>query len=238
MSFPIQPIYLLADSQPLFQRRDGDLLLREARDALDVDEPKAAYIGASNGDDPTFYGIFEAAMDQLGIRERRMIRADYPDEDAAWLQDAALILLAGGDVARGWQAIDGTGMRNDIITRYYAGAILVGVSAGAVQLGLGGARNEMPADEDDLLETFKLIPYYLDAHDEDARWARLKQTLTIAGENSKGLGIPKGGAALYHPGNVLEPYRFPLVEMVCEEEGVADNLLFPPEEEPEEPELM
>jgi hypothetical protein len=35
----------------------------------------AAYIGASNGDRPEFYGIFEAAVDAIGITDRRMI--DY-----------------------------------------------------------------------------------------------------------------------------------------------------------------
>ncbi|MGH3553348.1 MAG: peptidase, partial [Mycobacterium sp.] len=70
----LQPLYLLADSQLLFWRRQGRLLLEAALDGLARDTPlRAAYIGASNGDRPEFYGIFEAAVDAIGISDRRMI---------------------------------------------------------------------------------------------------------------------------------------------------------------------
>jgi cyanophycinase len=70
----LRPLYLLADSQLLFWKRQDRLLLEAALDGLARDTPLcAAYLGASNGDRPEFYGIFEAALDAIGITDRRMI---------------------------------------------------------------------------------------------------------------------------------------------------------------------
>jgi hypothetical protein len=70
----LQPLYLLADSQLVFWKRQDRPLLEAALDGLARDTPlSAAYIGTSNGDRPQFYGIFEAAVDAIGITDRRMI---------------------------------------------------------------------------------------------------------------------------------------------------------------------
>ena len=100
----LQPLYLLADSQLLFwKRQDHRLLLEAALDGLARDTPlSAAYIGASNGDRPEFYGIFEAAVDAIGINDRRMIDSSFGPDDRAFLERAQLIVLAGGDVRLGW----------------------------------------------------------------------------------------------------------------------------------------
>jgi hypothetical protein len=47
-----QPIYLFADSQLLFWKRDGTLFLKTVRDRLARPGLRAAYVGASNGDLP------------------------------------------------------------------------------------------------------------------------------------------------------------------------------------------
>ncbi len=231
MSFPINPIFLFSDSQLLFHPgEDGRPVLAEVREAQDSNALKAAYIGASNGDDPMFFSIFEAAMDLIGITDRRMVFADYNEEDRAYLQEANLILLAGGDVAKGWEAIKE--MQQDIIQRYYAGAILIGVSAGAVQLGLGGWTRDLPQGHGDLFDTFKLIPFYVDAHDEDQGWERLKTIIGNTDISIRGLGIPKGGGLIYHPDHTLEPLRQTLVEFSGEKEDVVQNLLLPGEPPP------
>ena len=99
----LQPLYLLADSQLLFWKRQDRLLLEVALDGLARDTPlRAAYIGASNGDRPEFYEIFEAAMDAIGITDRRMIDSSFGPGDRAFLERAQLIVLAGGDVRLGW----------------------------------------------------------------------------------------------------------------------------------------
>jgi hypothetical protein len=55
-----QAIYLLADSQLLFWHEDGKLFIESIRTSVRHDSPKAAYVGASNGDNPDYYSLFVA----------------------------------------------------------------------------------------------------------------------------------------------------------------------------------
>src|ERR1700728_240311 len=89
-----QALYLFADSQLLFWKRGGKLLFEGLFAANPTDSPPttAAYIGASNGDREEFYSIFEAAMEAVGITERRMIRASFHSEDRAFMERAQLVL--------------------------------------------------------------------------------------------------------------------------------------------------
>jgi peptidase E len=227
----IKPILLLADSQLLFHRENGELFLTRAVEACeegDVGRPlKAAYVGASNGDAPEFYDLFVAAMNEVGIRETRMIPSAPEPADRVFLEKADLILLAGGDVERGWDTFERSGLREAIVSRYYAGALLIGVSAGAVQLGLKGWNEDQK-----IFDTFRLVPFVIDVHDEPA-WARLSQIVPRAGEHARGFGIPSGGGAIYHPDFSVEPVRHALVEMSLAEETeegvVRQALLFPGE---------
>ena len=119
----LQPLYLLADSQLLFWKRQDRLLLEAALDGLARDTPlSAAYIGASNGDRPEFYGIFEAAVDAVGITDRRMIDSSFGPDHRAFLERAQLIVLAGGDVRIGWNIFEKTGMKDVILGRYADGS--------------------------------------------------------------------------------------------------------------------
>src|SRR6185295_7541254 len=172
----IQPVFLLSDSQLLFWR-DGE---------------------------PEFYELFLAAMDGIGIRRCRHVPERPTSEDLAWVDAADLLLFAGGDVRRGWDSFQANGLPEKIFARYYAGALLVGISAGAVQLGLKG----LDEGSDRLFDTFRVVPFVLDAHGEPD-WHRLYRTVPRAGEHVKGIGIPTGGGLIYHPDYSLEPIRHP-----------------------------
>jgi hypothetical protein len=230
----IKPVFLLADSQLLFWRdEEGNRFLDRARKLIETDaeagrEPgrpiRAAYLGASNGDAPEFFDLFVGAMAEIGVRDCRHIPASPSPEDLEFLDRADLVLLAGGDVRRGWTAFEASGVKDKLTERYYAGAVLIGVSAGAIQLGLKGA------DEDgsDAFDTLRLVPFVVDAHDEPS-WARLLRLVPRAGEHARGFGIPSGGGALYHPDYSVEPVRNPLTEVELAENGTRQSLLFPGE---------
>ena len=203
-------LYLLADSQLLFWSEGDTSFMTRVRDGLDAAHPSAAYIGASNGDQPEFYGIFEAAMASAGIDTRRQIVSNYGLDDARFLHHAELIVLAGGDVARGWDVFESTGMGTAIRKRHREGATLIGISAGSVQLGLKARRD---ANGDALIDTFGMVPHIVDVHDEAGGWARLRSTLAASGLPVRGLGIPPGGGLAYHPDHRVEPLRRPLVEL-------------------------
>ncbi|MBV9353133.1 MAG: Type 1 glutamine amidotransferase-like domain-containing protein [Mycobacterium sp.] len=222
----LQPLYLLADSQLLFCKRRDRLLLDAALDGLARDtQLSAAYIGASNGDRPEFYGIFEAAVDAIGITDRRMIDSSFGPDDRAFLERAQLVVLAGGDVRLGWNTFEKTGMKEVILGRYVQGAVLVGISAGAVQLGRYGVVETPESPATELLEVFRLVSLVIDTHDERAQWARLSRTIHLLEGAAIGLGIPSGGGVMVHPDATIEPLRRPAHEFRFEGTRVTHSLL-------------
>jgi cyanophycinase-like exopeptidase len=168
---------------------------------------KAAYIGASNGDDPNFYEIFVAAMEGAGVVDCRMIPSAVSPADIEFLNDADVILLAGGDVVAGWRVFVNNGLSEHVVRRYFEGACLIGVSAGAVQLGLCGL-----AADGSLIETFKLVPFVIGAHEESDNWKTTRELLRLSGAETA-IGLPTGGGAIYHPDQTVEALRHPLVKL-------------------------
>jgi cyanophycinase-like exopeptidase len=221
-----KPLYLLADSQLLFWKRHDRLLLEAALDGLTQgNPPSAAYIGASNGDRAEFYEIFEAAMDAIGITDRRMVGSSFDPDDRAFLERAQLIILAGGDVRLGWNTFERTGMKDVILGRYAKGAVLVGVSAGAVQLGRYGVVEAPENSGTELLDVFDLAPMIIDAHDERTEWARLSRAIRMLEGSVPGLGIPSGGGVIVHANGAIEPLRYPAHAVTFEGTDVKHSLL-------------
>ena len=108
----IKPLYLLADSQLLFWKETGQGFMDRLRADVDSATPKAAYIGASNGDNPEFYSIFTAAMESVGIADCRMVPSQPSKEDQEFLNASDFILLAGGDVEQGWTMFEKNGVNS------------------------------------------------------------------------------------------------------------------------------
>jgi cyanophycinase len=224
----MQPIYLFADSQLLFWRNQDGLFLDSIRKLIDGSalKPKAAYVGASNGDDPAFYSIFEAAMEGIGIKDCRMILSSLPADDRLFIDDSDIILLAGGDVERGWNVFKETGLKEVIIRKYYEGSVLIGISAGAVQLGLFGLSEEEES-ANRLIDTFKLIPFIISAHEEREEWISLKGAIQLFNGSIKGIGIPTGGGLVYHPDHSIEAIRYPSYELTMRDGELNCSLLIP-----------
>ena len=204
-----KPMFLLADSQLLFGRAGEASLMGRVESALDVEpaRAKAAYLGASNHDAPEFYELFEAAMGGIGVIDCMHVRA-RPEADATtFLAAADIIVLAGGDVAAGWRAFEEAGLVEGLRSAPRRGAILIGVSAGAIQMGMLGAG---PAGT--TLSLLSLVPYAVGAHDEP-EWTTLADVVRHGGDHVIGLGIPRGGAVIAHPDGTIEPFRKPFTEV-------------------------
>ena len=212
------PLVLLADSQLLFHRTGDGAPFLAAPLALAA-EPvrRAAYLGASNGDAPEFYELFTGAMELVGVRDCRHVKDDAAADDLAFLERADLVLLAGGDADRGMRSFERSGARARVVDAYLRGAVLVGTSAGAMQLGV----------LDEAARGFGFVPFAIGVHDEP-EWSELRRRLALAGAGARAVGIPAGGGALYHRDGTLEPVRHALAELVVLGDGsVADTLLVP-----------
>ena len=148
-------------------------------------------------------------MEGVGISNCRMIPSRLSEEDLAFLNDANIILLAGGDTEAGWKTFLANGLNEHIVRRYSEGASLIGVSAGAVQLGLCCL-----AADGSLIDTFRLVPFVIGAHEEADNWKTTRELVQLSGKT--GIGLLSGGGAIYHPDQTLEPLRYPLVELSLE----------------------
>lgn len=220
----IKPLYLLADSQLLFVKSGGDSLPERIRADLDSGKPSAAYIGASNGDQTEFYDLFVAAMESMEIADCRMVPSQPAREDISFLENAGLIVLSGGDVERGWHVFEQNGLKDVLPKKRFDGAILIGVSAGAVQLGLGCLSN---AAQPKQLDMFRFAPFYVGAHDEGNDWFDLRALVNLAQSDARAVGLPAGGGAVYYADGTLEPLRKPLIEIVKEDSKITENLMAP-----------
>lgn len=189
---------LAADSQLLFGAPALTLAgLLGARGPLPT--LAAAYLGASNGDAPAFFELFEGAMAGLGVTDVRHVRTPPGDEGRAFLARADLVLLAGGDAQVGWERLGATGLLELVRARQAAGAVLVGISAGALQLGAG---------------YLALVPALIDVHAGPA-WAALEARVRGGGEGALGYGIPHGGGLIVGPDGAPIAIRRPVVEVTC-----------------------
>jgi cyanophycinase len=219
------PAYLFADSQLLFWQEQAQPFLARVRQHCRA-APRAAYIGASNGDRAEFYSLFVAAMQGIGIEDCCMIRSSLPPEDASLLACADIILLAGGEVDRGCRMLQETGARELVLRRYHEGCVLIGISAGAVQLGTHGVLRTAAASLQ-LIDALGVLPFLIGAHEEADDWAELSSVVKLLEGAAVGLGIPAGGGFFFHPDGEVQAIRKCIYEFAVAEGGLRRNLLFP-----------
>ena len=72
---------------------------------------------------------------------------------------------------------------------------------------------------------FGLVPMVIDAHDEQAEWARLSRTIHSLKGAATGLGIPSGGGVIVHPDTTIEPLRRPAHQFRFDGTRVTHSLL-------------
>jgi len=221
----VQPMFFLADSRPLFTDYNGQALFTAVLHDNRLPTLKAVYIGAANGDDPAFYQLFEAAMKHHGIENHYMINSGFNAEDRRLLEEADLILLAGGDVLEGWRIIRASGMDNIITRRYYEGAVLAGVSAGAIHLGLYGYDNQNSS-----FETLKLAPFLIGVHQQETDWKPLRTALSSHPEAITAIGLPAGSGFIYYPDQSIEVLARPISEFRMSDGRLSAGLIFPKQE--------
>jgi cyanophycinase-like exopeptidase len=163
-------------------------------------------------------------MEQVANGGTHWVRAEFSREDREFLEMADVLILAGGDVEAGWNAFSGTGLRELIEKRYRDGAVLVGVSAGAVQFGKYASVADGNGAQK-LVETFGLLDVIVDVHDERQDWQTLASTIQLLEGTAKGIGIPHGAALVVHPDGTFEPVGRAVEEFVMTEGRLRRSVL-------------
>ena len=213
----MKPLYLLADSALLFQENQAGLpALHSIRTHLENPNPLAVYIGASNGDAPEFYEIFQAGMERLGITRQAHVHGRFSEKDRLALEAADVILLAGGDPFLGWKVLNQTGMRSIIEQKYREGCILLGISAGAMHLSW----EAFDENQKKYHPMMQLAPFTLDVHDERNDWKRLKTALPFSTHHRPALAISSGTGVVVQADGLIRKIGKEVYEFWMEGEEV------------------
>ena len=224
---PIGRLFVTADSIPLF----GKWMVEEVGPGVAAalaERPHAttaAYIGACNEDLPDYFSMFEHAVGSLSSLKLRPVHVictkQSPDQCAATLQSASLIVIAGGDVQLGWRAMEASGLPAALRAAAAVGTVIIGISAGAIVMGThgySGAEDKFAPP----FPTLGLVPYCFGAYDEGAGWGDVRRALTMLSASPDagaalpvvGIGIQTNGAATLHDGGQrLEPSLKDIVVM-------------------------
>jgi len=207
-----RPLLALGDSRPLFSAASP---LDEAMASFGVPpaELRACYIGASNGDQPEFYEIFEAAMTMKGmlkesccfVRTCGSIRwLNMHKVETAALEAAHIIVLAGGDTAGGMAKMREVGVDKLLTSRFNDGtALLIGISAGGEQF-CHKIYQDSP-EGGTVCEGLGFLPPNLTIgmHEESEDWVPLRQATELLAANEGGreevlgVGVPAGGGVWF-----------------------------------------
>ncbi|MCW3081225.1 Type 1 glutamine amidotransferase-like domain-containing protein [Segetibacter sp.] len=221
-----KPLFLFADSQLLFIKNDRqEYYLQSAVNNITNPDPSCAYIGASNNDEPVFYELFAAAMQNLGLRNCKKISSSFDKDDREFLDKADLILLAGGDTELGLNIMKENGIDGILQRKYAEGCILIGVSAGAIQLGWQSFKatdERMKATE-----AFKFLPFIVLVHQDKDEVVKVESLLKISDTIKRAYEIPWGAGLIFHPDNTVEAIRKPINEFILKEDTLAHTLIFP-----------
>jgi len=121
----------------------------------------------------------------------------------------------------------GTGMSEIIMGRYDAGATLIGISAGAMHLGVTGDASAVRDRPSPSTGSLVLVRYVVGAHDEGRDWEELTRVIAVSDGRIRGLALPSGSAAIYHADHVLEPVSGTVMEFTAGDGVVTRTLLLP-----------
>lgn len=223
------PLVLAADSRALFSAPKGfwSGLVDRIEGKEEGEIVRMVYVGVSNGDEPVFYELARDWFMGLGLKEGVFVshvKAEYSSSHRESLRNAHVVLLSGGDVDVGWEGMKRMMMDSDISEAFYAGALVIGVSAGAMHMGLGWR-----SKEGECAPGMSLAPFYVSAHDERTDWESIKALWEVTPKHTArtAIGVPSGGIVTWNVDEkTLKAVGCTPLESRKDEDGqVVNNLL-------------
>ena len=177
--------------------------------------PLVAWIGAASGDSRAWFDRVATVLRQRYGAEVQLARSvpsvDFdPDETRRLVDAAQLIYLGGGDVSGLAERTRALGLDEQIRRRHREGAVVVGVSAGAIALTRYWV--QFPDDNFELPRPTRFpcigaLDLAVDCHDEESDWEELRALLAAWALDEPeaqldAYGIPMGGALEIGDGGV------------------------------------
>lgn len=222
---PAKPIYLLADSQLLFYKNEKqENLLQSIIEETAATNPACAYIGASNGDNPAFYELFVQALNNVNVSDCKMITSAFIEEEQEFLNKADLILLAGGDTEHGLKIFKETGIKEILLKKYNEGVVLIGVSAGAIQLGWQSFK-KTDDQQCSVTEALKLIRCNVLVHLTKYELQKMESLLQASNAIMCTYEIPSGATLIYHQDHTIEAVRKPINEYTLKDNKIVHTII-------------
>jgi putative intracellular protease/amidase len=161
--------------------------------------PLVAWVGAANDDSLPWFERAATVLRQRYGADMRRVMTSVEDDSQRLVDEAAVIYLPGGDVSLLSQRLRALGLDERIRHRHAAGALVVGVSAGAI--GLTRFWVEFPEDgrAPYRIPCVGALGLAVDCHDEQSDWEELRALLEAWQREEPGAvvdayGIPLGGA--------------------------------------------
>ena len=148
--------------------------------------------------------------------------ATPPDEARAIVERADLVFVSGGDPSLGARLLEASGASAWIRAAHARGAATMGVSAGSIALGAwwadwpdGRERRRERSSSDARVssqESGRGRGHVFDTHNEEDDWDELRVVATLCaahGKTARFLGIPTGGALIFHGDGSMETVGTP-----------------------------
>jgi len=144
-----------------------------------------------------------------------------PAEARAVVERADLVFVSGGDPALGARLLDASGASAWIRDAHARGVATMGVSAGSIALGAWWADwpEDESGDESEQLARTGLVAgigavagHVFDTHNEEDDWDELHIVAKLCaahGKTARFIGIPTGGALVFHGDGTMEPVGNP-----------------------------
>ena len=195
------PAILIAHGVPGDDLHDRVFELAGAR-------PLVAWVGAANEDSQPWFERAATVLRKRYGADMRMVRTGFADESAQLINESPLIYLPGGDVSVLSARLRALGLDEQIRRRHREGALVVGVSAGAI--GLTRYWVEFPEDgrAPYRIPCIGALDVAVDCHDEESDWEELRALLAAWQREEPGAvvdayGIPLGGALEIAPNGTV-----------------------------------
>jgi cyanophycinase-like exopeptidase len=184
-------------------------------------KPLTVYIGAASGDDRTFGAALSRLVTTAGAGKVVWPKLVGRKREVALAREALhaadLVVLGGGDVEAGIEALSDAGLIDDLRAAAERGAVFVGMSAGAIMLGERWIRwpNAAANDSDaDTYECLSIAPCSVDTHGEGDDWHEARSFVAVRarelGAKARAYAVPSGGALIVDTEGRLEARTEPV----------------------------